>query len=549
MTTPSDNELPRDVEFWQDTYHRRANPVFLPLSIRQNRIEDIFADFLVSLRGQARGRSLAKNKVGTTAGKDKQFDVLLEAILSGNDRLELPHDEIKLDLVRRWLRTELVREERSTNRPGSGISIVPLHIAVAEYFGRDPRWPAYGDFLCEMLTAGRAVDTRFKLLQNLWQFFSQSQNDPLAAVLELSLTSATEEHDASQERIWESSARRMLVRCPEHARLFQKDVENVLRYSGVSRRTMLVWLYSLFAFYLATYFLRMAYAAEAVAESLSAALTGSQPSSRLCGRCGLQPEGDENSGARCSNPIKIVLGERNLDHARLFKRYPYYTSQLQIASSYFGKGQREIDASASLTETLSRLAAEATHSLDQVTAWFALLAETYPTEEDNQRRTKSKKRTGATDDSQRTKWRLSKADKEKTLELLNARRVSAFEAVALHLNFEDMARASNNVMEWQFYQALARDPVYGFAKGRGEELQYKLLDGILAALVHSHVAEVREDATVQSFERALADRGLIIDDAYSSDLLQSLINLGLVEDVADAGDAKHLTVLYRMEEE
>lgn len=531
--------LSPDAEFWEKTYHVRVHKLLLPLSVRQNRIEDIFADFLFELASLARGRRPAP-----APGDGDRFEVLCRALEAGTGNVALPGDEARRDLVFRWLRSELVREERAANRrrtAAASYSLVPLHIAVAERFGRPTgNIPAYGAFLVEMLSVGRPAGQETALLRRLWEFFSRSAGDPLAAVLELAFARAPA--SGGEGTPWQLRAPQ-LVRCPEHARHFQRDVENVFRFEGVSRRTRLLWLYSLFAFHLASYFLRMARAAERCASALASAIAGCNATTFVpCGLCRLDPNAPSSTGV-CANAPEIVLGERNLDHARLFKRYPYYTSQLPIARSYLKESEsaalEKLDPVVALDRLLGRLAEEGARNPQQLTEWFELLAADYPTETDNRRR-----RGGGRSSE---KWRLSQADKKRAVDLLGGGRASAFETVALHLNFEDMARASNNVMEWQFYQTLARDSSYGFARGRGEELRYMLPDGLLAALVHTHVAAAGEDATVHSFERALEGLGLRIDDAYRADLLRSLVDLGLVEDVADAGDAKRLSAAYRME--
>ena len=173
-----------DAEFWEKTYHVRVHKLFLPLSVRQNRIEDIFADFLFELASLARGR-----RPVPVPGDDGRFDVLRQALEAETDNVALPEDEARRDLVFRWLRSELVREERATNRRRTAdvrYSLVPLHIAVAERFGRPTgNIPAYGAFLVEMLSVGRPSGQATALLQRLWEFFSRSAGDPLAAVLEL----------------------------------------------------------------------------------------------------------------------------------------------------------------------------------------------------------------------------------------------------------------------------------------------------------------------------------------------------------------------------
>ncbi len=524
-----------DDVIWEKIYHKRVDRLFLPLGIRQNRIEDIFTDFLASLVAYAHGRGA----VGTSDDKDR-FGILEADLRQGVRHVSMPEDDFKRSLVFRWLRSELVRNERSSNSGrtrNAGHSIVPLHVAVAERFGRpEGGIPNYGECLCEMLTAGRPAGREDALLKSLWDFFKENGGDPLATILELALSS--NESTEETQRPWALPAR-SLVRCPQHARAFQRDVEHVLRFvNHVSRSTMLVWLYSLFAFHLATYFLRMAKAAQRCATSLAKTMESGIVEYQACQLCGLTLANGRATGS-CSNEVQIVLGERNLDHARLMKRYPYYTSQLPIAKSYFeqlydDRSLAAMDEADALASTFERIAAEVIAKPNEVKGWFEMLAGEYPVHTSTSPR-------GA---QARSAWRLAEADKRQALELLQRGQATAFETVAFHLNFNDMSRASNSIQEWQFYQTLARDPVYGFASGRGEELNYKLSDGLLAALVHAHIVEVNGEATVRTFEESLESRGLRIDDGYRSALMEALVNAGTMEAIADAGDAKRLSALY-----
>lgn len=527
----STDQTSRDSAFWNSTYHKRVDRLFLPLSVRQNRIEDVFADFLAELVKRS-GRETRPDQ--TT----DRFGALLSSLEAGRQGLELPADDTRRDLVFRWLREELVRGERASNRRDSSEakhSLIPLHLAVAERFGRPAgNLPAYGAFLYDMLSLGRDSVKVEGLLSRVWSFFDDSEGDPLAAVLELALREG--EDEPFQPTSWPLPKSR-LVRCPTHAEQFQKDVVNALRFKGVSRRTMLVWLYSLFTFYLATYFLRMSLAAERCSQALAASLKGEDVEYQPCNRCNLNPLGP-STGSCCSNRYSIILGERNYDHARLLKRYPYYTSQWQVAKSFLPDNSlRGVDEAKALELVLSSLRRAARDNPAELSSWFELLAESYPLKSDNVGRRM------VDDDS--TKWALTEEDRERALRIFHEGQASAFETLTLYLNFEDMDRSTNNMKEWQLYRALARHPIYGFARGRGEYLDYALGEGLLTALAHVHVAEFGELATVQTLETALESRGLLVVDAYRGELLKSLVNLGLVQDVADSGDAKQLTVLYK----
>jgi len=527
--TLSAGEVSGDTTFWNSTYHKRVDHLFLPLSVRQNRIEDVFADFLAELVKQAgRERQVERTR--------DRFGALRLAMESGTPGLELPSDESKRDLVFRWLREELVREERTSNRRQSGdaaYSLTPLHLAVAERFGRPVgNIPAYGALLYEMLSICRETGQEGQLVGRVWAFFNQSEGDPLAAVLELALRAPAVGMRPSIR--WPRSNAK-LVRCPSHAEQFQRDVQTVLRFK-VSRRTMLVWLYSLFTFYLATYFLRMAIASERCSRALEASLKGRSESYRPCDRCQLDPSASLTSNG-CSNPFSIILGERNHDHARLLKRYPFHTSEWQVARSFApDKSLDGMDEAEALRALMAFLYDASKNDSEGLEGWFELLSESYPVDTDNVGRRNV--------EGDSTKWALSQEDKDQALRLLHEGQATAFETVALYLNFEDMDRSSNNMKEWQLYRALARHPIYGFARGRGEGLDYALGEGLLTAFVHCHVGELGEEATVRSLEEALEQRGLSVVDAYRSELLKTLVNLGLVQDVADSGDAKRLTVLY-----
>jgi len=538
-------------------YHNRVDRLFLPLGIRQNRIEDIFADFLASLVVYARGGSAPVGGPKGQNGNKDRFGVLRSDLERGVGNASLPSESSKRDLVVRWLQAELVREERSSNRNrpgGANRSIVPLHVAVAERFGRpDGNNPAYGDFICEMLCAGRPAGEESSLMERLWEIFNASEGDPLAAILALALAPQADGRAATRWGHPEPS----FVRCVEHARRFQRDIENVLHYQGVSRRTRLVWLYALFTFHLATYFLRMALAARRCAEGLSAVLVGEHVAYSPCARCGMRPVrpgGSPVGGdvAPCSNAARIVLGERNRDHARLMRFYPYYTSQLPIARSYVEQWQDEpargMDDADALVSLFGRLETEVAVRPGDVAGWFEILAEAYPTRSGDGGDQGGGQGSGRK--GRAKAWRLSEADKKRALDTMRGREASAFETVARYLNFDDMTRASNGIMEWQFYQALARDPIYGFARGRGDELQYGLSEGLLSALVHSYVVDADDagrEATVRNFEEWIEGSGLSADESYRKQLLASLVDSGLMEDVSDAGDAKRISPLYEWE--
>ena len=129
--------------------------------------------------------------------------------------------------------------------------------------------------------------------------------------------------------------------------------------------------------------------------------------------------------------------------------------------------------------------------------------------------------------------------------MARATQVEPFLTFTQYLNFEDMARSSNNIMEWQFYASLARNRLYGFVRpGRGDALHYLMGDRLLTCLVHCHIHQKGEGATLESFVAYLVAMGFVFDGDGRRELERGLVLSGLLQAFADASDAKYLSPTY-----
>lgn len=493
--------------------HARVHSVFLPLSVRQNRVEDIFLDFLTWLAPQISGSREAQIR-----SADETTDFILERIRGRADRFRLPEDARKQQLIHRWIRADLVVDPRQTNRTSEdAVSIVPLHAAVANYFDPPGQPPAYGRFACELLArADGGLD--LTLLERLAAFLGNAGSDPVARLLEGALGDADAVGDPKFYTLPAGDDQRF-VWSAAHARAFQEQVRSVLAFrDAVSRRTFVAWLYSIVTFFLSTYFLRMATAAEAFARWLEGVFAGDRS------------EWTRSLDDEAFAP-RIPYACRDESHARLLKRFPGFTSQVVIAQRFAElvgialppRGHLGA-AGAAITEAVELVDAEAV---------FRRLAETYPTNDE------------------RGPWKLPAEDKLRLLKHVGAVGTHPFVLAAQIFNFEDMARRSNNVMEWQFYSSLAKHPSYGFAgRGRtGDVLAYRMSEPLLVALAHCHVHQTGGGgATLGSLLEYLSDLGFVFDAAGRLALERQLLEVGMLEDLSDASDAKYLSPLYVPEE-
>jgi hypothetical protein len=505
------SDVPDVVSVLKEKLHARVDGVFLPLSIRQNRIEDVFLDFLAWLVPS--GESVHPEVLSSATA----VNLIMSRLAERMERFRLSPDPHKRELIGRWIAAELVVHPAQTNRTaGDAVSFLPLHSSIALHVTPAGQSPAYGRFISELLSR-QAELFDFHLMEELSTVFGSSSDDfvtdILASALQEEGTSGSEPY-RSLEREGTNSHR--LVWSVEHARRFQDQIQSLLDYqSVVSRKTFLTWLYAVIAFFLATYFLRMANAAESYADWLEAVTNGSQ----------------DQWLASLDDPRfapAIPYGRRNESHARLLKRLPAYTSEVQLAQVFCdGTGLERGGPGdlAQLGEALREGAANGT-----VAEVFGALVDQYPT---------SEARAG--------KWKLPEADKKHLVILSRHAGLSEFALAARVLNFEDMARRSNNVMEFQFYSSLARHPEYGFARrGRtGDILFYEMSEALTVALAHGHLHQTRDEGTLSSFISFLETLGFTFDGEGHRLLEEQLLGLGLLEDLADAGDAKHLSTLYQ----
>lgn len=491
--------------------HSRVHNTFLPLSIRHNRVEDIFLDFLTWLVATG---SEERDSLHLTA--DRTADFVMERLADQPDRFRLTENLGKRELIHRWIRADLVVEPRQSNRTSDNtVSIVPLHTSVANYFEPPNSTPGYGRFICELLSR-RGDETSLDLLQELNEVLSSSGNDLVALVLEEALATDDESHVGDPKfRTFLGWEEPRMVWSESHAAAFQRQVSSVLSFQTVlSRRTFVAWLYSIITYFLATYFLRTATAAEAYAKWLVQAF-----------------EGNNSRWTKSVDDIefspRIPYGCRDETHATLLKRFPGNTSLINIAQGYADLVGFPIGRNQNLT-TIGDTILEAIRESDS-TAVFGELATTYPTKDLGR------------------PWNLPDEDKQR---LLDVSALNPFVLAAQLLNFEDMARRSNNVMEWQFYSSLAKHQSYGFAgRGRtGAIMAYRMSEPLLVALSHCHLEQSRGDATLGSLLDYLSELGFVFDADGRSQLERELLGVGMLEDLSDASDAKFLTPLYAIQE-
>lgn len=497
--------------------HGRVDGVFLPLSIRQNRVEDVFLDFLRWLvpETQIVGERMEPGDLSA----DGRADLVLDGMRARPTRFRLPDDPRKLELVRRWIRTDLIVEPRQSNRAsGDAVSIIPLHSSVASHFQPPGQPPAYGRFICELLARTDQGSLDYALLDELGQVFGQSGADPVARLLEAALSvenQANVRQGLRYRHELEAKGGERLVWCVTHGAAFRRQVRSVLAFRDtVGRRTFVEWLYAIFSFFVSTYFLRMAQAAEDYANWLEGLFAGSRSA------WGKTVESAEFAP-------RIPYARRNESHSVLLKRLPSFTS-VTVMARHFAEGA---GCDVLRSGDLEQLGAGVVESLGKVNGPLVLrqLADAYPTKDEGKR------------------WKLSVEERDRLVAIARTSKTSAFAIVARILNFEDMARASNNVMEWQFYATLARHPTFGFAgRGRtGDILHYRMSQALLVALAHCHLHQVGETATQMSFMNYLTTLGFTFDAEGRSALAGQLVDLGLIDDLSDAGDARYLRPVFR----
>jgi len=145
-------------------------------------------------------------------------------------------------------------------------------------------------------------------------------------------------------------------------------------------------------------------------------------------------------------------------------------------------------------------------------------------------------------------WKITEEERSTILNSRPGDGTSGFLTLCQSLNFEDMARRSNNILEAQFFNSLARDKYYGFAapRLRGDALIYRLSDNSLGAFVHCY-AVGRQSPTFSGFVDYLEDMGFTFDGEGRELLQRDLVQHGFLNDLADAGEAKSLTIMYQME--
>lgn len=483
-------------------FHKRVDNAFLPISVRQNRIEDVFTHFL---------RSLAPVPDSLpTGGEDaaSKAQGLLDAMIDRSERFRVPNRPEDRDLILEWIRQELLVESRASNRLArDAASLIPMHLSVGQRFVPRSNPPDYGGILCELLMDDTADDSSRVLLDALNEFMASGSGDIVAQVMEGTLWIPTDR----PPRYTEMRARRRIF-CRSHGLQMQQAVRSLLEYKdAIARRTFVNWLFALIDFYLATYFLRMSMSAEYFCSRVEVIATGGDVSTAIA------------SWEDESFQPRLAYGRNNPEHARLLKRYPYYTSSLLIV--------REL-ASALLDKDIETQnwtefedVAKELRSHKQYESTLDELIRSYPTE------------------SHGLAWKLTEDDKATILSQTGLQ-MHPFMKLALLLNFEDMARRSNNVMEWQFFYTLARDRTYGFAlPARGDNLRYQLSNEALAAFVHVYAAST-SDPTFAGFVAYLETLGFSFDGAGRRKLEGQLQAHGLIDELADAGEAKYLVPMH-----
>ena len=491
-------------------YHRRTHPIFLPLSVRQNRIEDVFLHFLTWLSGRA-ATGAAVGDGGVTA--DARVELLLSRLNAAQDLVRMPSSTEELDLLRRWMRSELVVGPKASNSTEtSATSIVPLHLSVARFFAPPGNPPNYGRFISDLLSVG-PHEADLSLLEQLRECLSGPGGDYVSQVVSAAFAT---DNSGAEPPFRDLASTQTWVWAVEHAGRFQTQVTNALRYAEtVSRRTLIEWLYALVTFFVATYLLRMARFAEAYAFWLEGRLaTDIEPAIWVS---------DADSPDYAPG---LWYGHSDETHARLMKRLPQFTSEAAIgralASALVGQEIDETDLA-----RIGQIIGE--EPRDEA---FGLLRQAclrYPT--------------GA---GRRDRWRLASEERVRIVERADRNGVQPFITLSQLLNFEDMTRSSNNVMEWQFYSTLARNPQYGFARrASGDSLHCQFSDTLLTVLVHCHAAE-RSHPTLESLAAYLTGVGVALDGDGRALLERQLVLAGFLEPFADASDAKYIKTTYAL---
>lgn len=483
-------------------FHKRVDNAFLPISVRQNRIEDVFAHFL---------RSLAPVPETIPAGAEdaaSKAQEILVAMTERSDRFRVPKRPEDRDLIADWIRQELLVESRASNRLArDAASLVPMHLAVGQRFVPRSNPPDYGGVLCELLTDDSGGDDGSLLLDALHDFMATGRGDIVAQVLEGTLWIPTDR----LPRYKESRARRRVL-CRSHGRQMQQAIASLLEYrDAIARRTFVHWLFALVDFYLATYFLRMSISAEYFGNRVEAIATGTDV------------PGEAGDWEDDAFQPRLAYGRNNPEHARLLKRYPYYTSTLLIVRELAILLLDKDVETQNWTEF--EAVARELHGHPEYESILDRLIVSYPTE------------------ARGRAWKLKEDDKSSILADTSSQ-THPFTKLTLLLNFEDMARRSNNVMEWQFFYTLARDRTYGFSRpARGDSLVYELSNEALGAFVHVYVAWAKVP-TFAGLVDYLEVVGFSFDGAGRRRLEEQLVAHGLIDELADAGEAKFLIPMH-----
>jgi hypothetical protein len=491
-------------------YHERVDRSFLPIALRQNRIEDIFTHFL---------RYLAPNAISTESmeigSADQVGTEIVDRIMSRPDRFRINGNSVDVDLLKLWVGNELLVPNRASNRRSAPtFSIKPLHLAIGHSTAIDQSLPNYGALLCDLLMWRDADNNDTTVLKKLTAYFGTGADDLVAKLLEGVMWSGSTDPAYYESHVVPGD----FVRSKAHSAMFRDTIVQLMKYSETaSRRTMVNWLYSIMVFFLATYVLRLASASASFSTQISDLLSGNT-------------SGDSWDGwdSELYAP-RLDYDRKNLEHSPLLKLYPLHTSTLLLVSriheAFFSESldTRDPDEYVAGVNNLKEQSA--------LNPLLDLMVRTYPT-----------------NDSQRSRWRLSADQKaliiESTTDIL-----SPFQVLTKHLNFEDMARQSNNVREWQFYATLARDPAFGYAiPARGEPLTYKLSDNALAAFLHCF-ASTRSAPNFAEFLEYLSGLGFRFDSDGIASIRGQLVEGGYLDDLSDAGEGKQLkTVLTPSED-
>ena len=380
---------------------------------------------------------------------------------------------------------------------------------MARYFQLPGNPPGYGRFICELLARDDS-GLDFALLDALRSRFDE-EGDPVTQLVHAALDGSDAGSDASphQPRFRTIEASGQQVWAVEHALLYQRQVESVLDYASViSRRTLVDWLYALTTLFMATYLLRMARAAESYSAWIESRFRRVQDGwvSRSTIRGSLRDWPTDTA-------MRVTLGSSS--GSLSLRRKP----SLRAAS--FSAGAVETDGPADLLglgDAISR-------TLGAVDAEEALTmaCDLYPTKIVGTRR-----------------WHLPAEEKRELLSISRDNDSHPFVVLTQYLNFEDMARSSNNVMEWQFYASVARNRLYGFARpGRGDALHYSLGERLLSCVAHCHAQQEGDRATLETFVGYLERLGFTFDGNGRQELERQLVLAGLLEAFADASDAKY----------